>query len=134
MDGLTGGSIQCSKALNPRQSRFSGYGMDGLTSSGHDLEPQSLEILKFWMPLWQESDSAAPDLQLWMDGLLVGNLAVLCASTSTDTFNVLWQLLYIACALTCTPAPWAPRGYWCCSCACSCGDVASGTKVRCDAI
>ena len=74
----------------------------------------------------------APDLQLWTDGEMVDNLVVLGASTSTNTCNVLWQMLYIACALIGTPAPWAPRGYWCCSC--SCGDVASATKVRCDAL
>lgn len=35
-----------------------------------------------------------------MDGLIVGNLAVLGASVSTNPFNVVWQLLYIAYALT----------------------------------
>ena len=35
-----------------------------------------------------------------IDGLVVANLAVLGASVSTNPFNVVWQLLYIAYALT----------------------------------
>ncbi len=39
-----------------------------------------------------------------LDGLVVANLAVMGASVSTNPFNVIWQLLWVAYALTAAAA------------------------------